>query len=512
MRKPILTAAQMRAADLAAIGQHGIPSLVLMENAARGVMDALVSQYGPVSGKRILVVCGKGNNGGDGLAIARLANIGGAVATAVLLFPPEQLSPDAVTQLSILNSFAPNQVIAWEDERWRELKPEIIVDAVLGTGSTGALRPPISDAVEWMNQQCQPVVAVDLPTGIDADTGKAATTAVRADSTVTLGAWKPGLLLQDGPDHAGTVTVAHIGAPNAIYANSRLALLNGELAAELLPPIARNRHKYQRGNVMVVAGARGMLGAGILSATAALRAGSGLSVVAMPEQAAATMPHALPAEIMTRLLPSDPNGAFDGATAAEVVLHELPRFASVAVGPGVSRSESAAEFVRQIIEHSPIPTVLDADGLNAFAGKASQLANRNAPLVITPHHGEMARLLGIEREAVAGNPVAIANQAAAETSAIVVLKGAPTVIASPDGNGWILQAGNPGMATAGSGDVLTGVLASLVAQCGDPLAGTLLGVYLHSHAGDFAAATVGQRSMVAGDIITHLSQAYATLQ
>ncbi|MBL7987717.1 MAG: NAD(P)H-hydrate dehydratase [Chlorobi bacterium] len=510
--QPILTAAQMRAADLAAISQHGIPSLVLMENAARGVIDALIARHGALSGKRILVICGKGNNGGDGLAIARLASIGGAIPTAVLLFSPEQFSPDAFSQLSILNSFAADNVVRWEEHGWQAGGFDIIVDAVLGTGSAGELRSPISDAVAWMNQQRQPVVAVDLPTGIDADTGKAATTAVKADCTVTLGAWKPGLLLRDGPDHAGTVTVAHIGAPGIIYSNSKLRLLDRELAASLLPPITRSRHKYERGNVMVVAGSRGMLGAGILSATAALRAGAGLCLLAMPEQPATAIPHPIPAEVMTRLLPSDSNGAFDAARSLPGVMDELPRFASLAVGPGVSRSEGVAEFIRQIIEGSPIPAVLDADGLNAFAGKSSLLANRKAPLVITPHHGEMARLLGIEREAVSENPLEIARQAAAETTAIVVLKGAPTVIASPDGNGWILHAGNPGMATAGSGDVLTGVLASVIAQSGDPLAGTLLGTYLHSHAGDLAAATTGQRSLVAGDIIQHLPQAYTTLQ
>ena len=508
--QPILTAAEMRAADSEAIHRYGIPSLVLMENAARGVIDAMAARYGPLSGKRILIVCGKGNNGGDGLAIARLATIAGATATAVLLFAPDQLSPDASAQLSIVRAIAANHALAWEDEGWMRGRYDIIVDAVLGTGGGGTLRPPISSAVEWMNQQPAEIVAVDLPTGVDADTGEAPLAAVQADLTVTLGAWKPGLLLRNGPSHSGAVVVAHIGAPRAVYANSSLQLLDRQLAANLLPPIARARHKHSRGSVMAIAGARGMSGAAILTATAAMRAGAGLVVLGMPEGIA--LPHPLPPELMTRTLPSDSNGAFDLGNGIKGLLNDLPRFATLAVGPGVSRSEGVATFVRQLVEASPIPTVLDADGLNAFAGNAAGLANRKAPLVITPHHGEMARLLATEKEEVGANPIATARQAAATTGAIVVLKGAPTVVAAPSGAAWILHAGNPGMATAGSGDVLTGTIASLIAQLGDSLAGALLGTFLHSHAGDLAAAAIGQRSIIASDLITHLPAAYNTLQ
>lgn len=511
--QPILTAAEMRAADETVINHYGVPSLVLMENAARGVIDTLLAQYGSLSGQHILVICGKGNNGGDGLAIARLAHIHGADVTAVLLFSSDHLSPDAFTQFSILQFFASIKIVAWEDSdsQWRNLHYDIIVDAVLGTGVAGALRPPISSAVEWINKQDSFIIAVDIPTGINADAGTTSFAAVHADCTVTMGAWKIGLLLHDGPDYAGRVTVAHIGVPSTLYTSSNLNLLDHNVATTLLPRITRTRHKYDRGNVMVIAGSRGMAGAGILSATAALRAGAGLVVWGMPETAP-PLPHHLPAEVMLRLLPSGSNGTFKLGDGIEELLNELPGFASLAVGPGVSRSEGVAEFICQLVERSPIPTVLDADGLNAFAGKANLLTNRKAPLVITPHHGEMARLLGTEREVVSADPIVVAKEAATETNSIVVLKGAPTVIAIPDGTGWILHAGNPGMATAGSGDVLTGVIASLIAQCDDAQTGTLLGVYLHSYAGDLAAATIGQRSMIAGDIIEHLSQAYRTFQ
>ncbi|HVZ39390.1 MAG TPA: NAD(P)H-hydrate dehydratase [Candidatus Kapabacteria bacterium] len=507
---PILTSEQMRAADRAAIEEHGIPGLVLMENASRGACDVLASLLEGLDGRELLVLCGRGNNGGDGLALARHAAIAGAAVQCVLLADPEELSGDAAAQLRMLDGFEEVQVSRWAGAPGGAPAYDAVVDAVLGTGARGELTGAYAEAIAWGNTLGGLKYALDVPTGVDADTGHAGSVAFEADATATMAALKPGLLLDAGAQASGDLYVVSIGSPPALYRGSGLELLDeaGSSLRQRLASVDPGRNKYDRGKALVIAGSRGMTGAGAMAAEAALHAGAGLTVLALPEGVAAAMPHALAHEIMTLALPATEAGSFASHAFDDIDLHA---YTALAIGPGLSRSEETAAAVRRLLGGAPLPVVLDADGINAFAGRAEELHERTCPLVITPHHGEMARLLGVARTEVSGAPLAVARDAASRFNCIVVLKGAPTVIAVPDGRAWINGAGNPGMATGGTGDVLTGVIAALLAGFPDWLAATLAAVYLHSRAADIASDRTTVHALTASDIIRHLHDAYRAI-
>lgn len=512
---PILTATQMKEADRKAIEEVGIPGSVLMENAARGCYEVIHELLeGRVAGRSMLVLCGGGNNGGDGLAIARHASLHGMEATCLLLADPDGLSHDATLQLRILQAFLDVELLHGVDalDALHDADFDMIVDAMLGTGATGDPRPPLTEAIEWANNARSPRIAIDVPTGLNADTGEASANTFTADVTITMAALKPGLLLRDGPDCCGEVFVANIGAPDWTYGESGLYLLDAEAAAEGIPIVARTRHKYDRGKALVLAGSHGMAGAGRLTASGAIASGAGLVVYGMPESSAPRAIPGLPPEIMSLALP-DTDGSF-AADAFDALEDQLERFTVIALGPGLTKSEEAAAFGRDAVARSPLPVVLDADGLSAFAGRADELRNRKAPLIITPHHGEMARLLERHTENVGADPLGAARQAAARFDCIVVLKGAPTIVAIPDGNAWINAAGNPGMATAGTGDVLTGMIAGLIAgrDRDDILPGVLAATWLHSRAADIAVEHKTLHALRATDIIDFLPEAFAEFE
>jgi NAD(P)H-hydrate epimerase len=503
---PILTAAEMREADRRAIKELGFPGLVLMENAARGAFDVLDGLLESVQGKSLLVLCGPGNNGGDGLALARHAMIAGAEVTCSMI-AGDKVSGDMQAQLKMLSTFGDNGIVEWKTLRRRSREYDVTVDAMLGTGAKGALRGPYAEAVRWANKQTGLKFALDIPTGIDADTGIAEGDFFLADATATMAALKPGLLLNEGAVASGDIYIVHIGTPSLLYAPSSLELLDAGRAAAGITVIEPRWNKYDRGKVLVLAGARGMTGAGAMTAEAVLRSGAGLVVYAMPEDAAQLLPQRLPPEIMTLFLPSNYEGAFASA-AFDQISEELDRFSSIAIGPGLSKSKDTAQFVRAVISRARVPVVLDADGLDAFTEQPDTLADRTSELILTPHFGEMARLTGIDKELIAADPVRIARETAERFNAIVVLKGAPTVVAAPDGRAWINAAGNPGMATGGTGDVLTGIIASFAARADNLVDSVLAAVFIHSDAGDRAAAHRTEYSMVATDIITYLSDSF----
>lgn len=507
---PIYRSDQVRAIDRRAIESHGVPSLVLMENAARGACDALLESGIELPDAHVVIVCGRGNNGGDGLALARHCAIHGADVECILLDSPGKLSDDAAVQLAALESLVPGSVSRWHDHPREPIVADVLVDALLGTGAIGEPRGDYADAIDWLNESHGVRVALDMPTGVDADTGIASAHAVRADVTVTMAALKPGLVLGDGARCSGTVYIVHIGIPESSYPDAACWLLDRDTAAALLPGVDRARNKYDRGKVLVVAGARGMTGAAVMTAEAAARAGAGLTVLALPESAM-PLPQSLAAEIMTRLLPAGPDGTLS-PEAFEMLRGQLPEYRAIAIGPGLSKSPGAGAFVDELVRSSAVPIILDADGLAGYAGAIERLADRRCDLVITPHHGEMARLLGITSAAVGNDPLETARDAARRSRAIVVLKGAPSIVAFPDVHAWINGAGNPGMASGGSGDVLTGVIASLVAQSERIGEATLAAVYLHSHAADLASEETTVRALMATDITRHLSAAYSDLE
>lgn len=504
----------MNEADKRAIEEIGIPGLVLMENAARGCFEAIHQVVGEEEYPTMLVLCGGGNNGGDGLAIARHAAIHEYQVTCLLLSDEEKLSSDAALQLHILRPFDVEIISINTDALdFSEIFPSysVVVDAMLGTGATGEPRSPYREAIHLANELDGLKVAVDIPTGLDADSGESSSESFHADITVTMAALKPGLLLCDGPDLSGEILVADIGAPEFLYHESKCQLIDEGVAFEGLPIVERRRHKYDRGKALILAGSQAMPGAAVLTASGAIASGAGLVVLGSPASALPGILPKLPPEIMS-LDVEGIQGEF-AADAFAKIAEELDRFRVIAIGPGIGRRGYTQHFVREAVQNSPLPLVLDADGLNAFIDEPEGLQKRESPLIITPHYGELAALLRTESAEIAADPLGYARSAAKQFEAIVVLKGSPTVVAVPEGETWINSTGNPGMATAGSGDVLTGIITGLVAgrDANDMLPGVLTAVYLHSRSGDLAAEELSPHGMVASDLLNYLPHAFAEL-
>ena len=518
----------MNDADRKAIEEIGIPGPVLMENAARGCFEVIhktllsdidtvrAQNLVPLHPPPILIICGSGNNGGDGLAIARHATLHGYDVTCFLLAPETNLSHDAKLQLDILRSFEHVRIenITQDNSDFTLFNTHYscIVDAMLGTGATGSPRLPYNKAIEWANSVDTLKVAIDVPTGLNADTGEAFDLVFEADITVTMAALKPGLLLREGPDVTGDLFIADIGAPRTLYEISQCQLLDKVVAYRGLPTTERRQHKYDRGKALVLGGSIEMSGAAILTSTASLSAGAGLVVLGTPESATQLTVPRLPAEVMSLSL-KEQHGGF-AEDAFNPLLHTLENYTVIALGPGVGRTEQTRSFVHNVVHHSPLPILLDADGLFAFNENPDALKKHSSPLIITPHYGEMARLLSVSSETVGNTPLTTAQNAAQYFECIVVLKGAPTIVATPDGRTWINSTGNPGMATAGSGDVLSGIITGMIAGRNkeDLLPGVLSGVYLHSLAGDIGTEHHTEYGLIASDIIKHIPDALRRLR
>jgi NAD(P)H-hydrate epimerase len=393
---------------------------------------------------------------------------------------------------------------------------DFIVDALLGTGVRGPLLGLMAQIVTRINESGRPVIAIDLPTGVNTDTGEVAGPCVKAQLTVTIGCRKPGLLFSPGREHAGEVVVADVGFPEAAFRQvqaeklAKLAtfLLAGEMLSNWLPRRQPNAFKNRMGQILVIAGSQGFGGAARLSAVSALRAGAGLVVLAMPASLLPSMETAT-AEVIKLPLPEE-NGAVS-ATAVDPLQARQQWAEVIALGPGLGTLDGAKQVVLHVLAEYSGTVVLDADGLNVLADQQEAIRRAAGKIILTPHPGELSRLTGANKAAIAANPVAIARQTAEELGQVLVLKGAPTVVASPTGEVFINSTGNPGMATGGSGDVLTGIIAGLAGQGLDPLRAALLGVYVHGLAGDLARDRLGEWSMLAGDIMEHLPLALQEL-
>ncbi|MBU4385443.1 MAG: NAD(P)H-hydrate dehydratase [Actinobacteria bacterium] len=506
----VVTPGEMARIDRAMIEDEGIPGLTLMENAGEAVARVAMDILSREGGGTVAIWCGKGNNGGDGLVVARLLSGAGVDVTVFLLADPEELSPDARTNLERLSGLTVEVVRVSEDgglERFEGMapRPTLVLDAIFGTGFSGRARGIFEAAIGSINSAGCPVLAVDIPSGVSGETGEVAGAAVRADRTVTLAAVKVGLVQYPGAGLAGSMEVAGIGIPRRLIDSvpkSRIYLTNGEDALALLPRRAPDAHKWQSGSVLVIGGSPGMSGAVAMCARACLRAGAGIVTAGVPEGLGGILEVKL-TEVMTRPLPQTPRGALSLESANEIT--ELSRrFDVLALGPGMSGDPQAAQLVRELVKTVEKPVILDADGLNAMAGHSRVMEEREPPLVLTPHPGEMARLVGGSSAEVQADRVAIATDAAARWGAVVVLKGAGTVIAEPGGIVNINATGNPGMATAGMGDVLTGCIAALMAQGLGAFEAAVAGAYCHGYAADLAAQMDAMIGLVAGDVIRHL--------
>jgi NAD(P)H-hydrate epimerase len=511
----VLNASQMREADRRTIEEIGIPSLVLMENAGRQVVAAIEAVHTDLSERQVAVLCGRGNNGGDGFVAARTLLQRGVDVSVFLIGSVSEVRGDARVNLEILGRLGVAVVEIADSQSWELHFSEVsdctlIIDAVFGTG----LRAPLSGLMETVvadvNGSGIPVVAIDLPSGLAADSHQPIGDSIEAGMTVTLAAPKLSLVLPPAETRAGDIVIADIGIPNAVIQSldgPRVELLTRSAMRELITPRVADTHKGDYGRVLVVAGSRGKTGAAHLAATGALRSGAGLVTVATP---ACCLPivAAMAPEYMTEAIAERADGL--DPEAVDSVL-ELARDV-IAIGPGLGQGASTREFVRHLVDRATMPVIVDADGLNAFSDDPDRLSGREGrDVIITPHPGEMARLVGMSTDEVQSSRLEIARNFAVAHHLYVVLKGHRTLIATPDEKVFINPTGNPGMASGGTGDVLTGMMAAWLAQLLDAEAACRLAVYLHGMAGDLAEADESEVSMTAGDVAGHLGDAIMEL-
>lgn len=505
----LLTAEQMKNIDRRAASDFDIPSLLLMENAGIRTVEIIDDLLVAPQGKTVVILAGKGNNGGDGLVIARHLINAGVTVDTFLLGTPEGMTPDAYTNYSILHKMTGRIYPLTEDQHLDRLMlsllvSDLIVDAIYGIGFKGSLNDFDSRVVTMVNWCKSPVVAVDIPSGVEADTGEVHGEAVKAMQTVTFALPKIGLVLEPGKNYTGTLTVADISIPSMLLEDKNLKtnLITENMIRPFIRPRRPESHKGTYGHALFIGGSAGMTGAVMMSAGAALRAGAGLVTAAIPKSLLPVVESGL-LEVMTIPL--------DETRQETIALDALPAIANImetmsvcAIGPGMSRYSEANAILRFVLEKADMPVVIDADGLNALEGNHEILKNRQIPVVLTPHPGEMARLIGKSIEEVQSNRMELARTFAAEHGVTLVLKGNKSIVATPSGEIYINITGNPGMATAGSGDVLCGLITGLIAQGLKAQDAAIAGVYLHGLAGDYAGEVRGQRGLIASDLIAGL--------
>lgn len=507
---PVLTAEEMRRCDAAAISS-GSSVLQLMETAAQGALDVLLAEFGPVRGARLLVLCGKGNNGGDGLAFARLANAQGAAVTVALTGSSHDLSSAAAQNYKRV---ARTKIRRIENASAKEITRgpwDIIVDALLGTGASLPLNDQYRALIRTANQHTAFRLAIDLPTGLMASGEVDPGALFAATVTATLAAMKPGLLFGRGRLSAGRIHVSPVGLPEELLdpALYNLRMIEQSDTAAFFPRRTPDANKYGMGKLFVLSGSRGMMGAATMVARSAMRSGAGITVVGVPASQVDVAAGKL-METMVAGIPETREGSVD-----DVPLHALAAHMkwadAIAIGPGMSKHADTLATVRAVVSHATSPLVIDADALAAFAEHRDILRVAKIPIVITPHVAELAVLMDTTRDEIILDPIGAARVAAAALQVIVVLKGGPTVIAVPAGIVHVNPTGNPGMATAGAGDVLTGIIGALMAQGSDALEAAICGVYLHGRAGDFAADWYSEPGLTAGDIIDCIPDALQSL-
>jgi ADP-dependent NAD(P)H-hydrate dehydratase / NAD(P)H-hydrate epimerase len=504
----IVSASEMREVDRATSEQFGVPSATLMENAGTAVADFVVELW--PTAKRIGVICGKGNNGGDGFVAARKLKEAGREVHVLLLAQPSELRGDAAqmfSKLPVRPVVATSSGELTTDQVRSVFDCELLLDAILGTG----FRPPVSglygEAIAHLNKRNSPVVAVDIPSGADADVMGEQTGAVaRADGIGTFTAPRPAHVF-GGLTH-GVTRIAPIGSPEeAVCSSLHLNLITARDIAPLVAPRPAAANKGNFGHALIVGGSVGKAGAAAMAGISALRVGAGLSTVATPKSVLSTVAGFHP-EIMTEPLPETAAGTV-ARNAFDCISNLAKGMTVIAIGPGVSRNPETSELVRELVKTRNIALVLDADGLNAFADHREDLNGKSAPLVLTPHPGEMARLTGLSIAAIQHDRINVARTYAREHGLVLVLKGHRTLIADSNGEVWVNTTGNPGMATGGTGDILTGMTAGFIAQ--NPsriLEAVLAAVHFHGLAGDMARETLGEHSLIATDLITALPKAF----
>lgn len=509
----VVTAKEMAEIDRTTIEDVGIPGAVLMENAGRKIVSVICRVLAQVRGANVVILCGKGNNGGDGYVVARYLNNLGAQVKVRMIAEAKELKGDAALNCSILARLDIDMAKFEARQHASELQQaDVIVDALLGTGVTGALKSGLADIVTLANDSRAMKFAIDLPTGMVADTGAVLGACFNADHTVTMGHLKRGLLFSPGREQAGAVHIADIGFPPSVSEASgvRCYRTTRAFVQHALPRRQMATFKNRCGQVLVIAGSPGMTGAATLSSEAALRAGAGMAMLAIPQSLNSVLEQKL-TEVMTLPLPetSEQTVSFQ---ASQILSDKFEWANTLAVGPGLTTQEDSARLVNWILDEYDGKIVLDADALNCLSQTPDAIRKARGDLILTPHPGELARLTNIEAREILSDPIEVAKRVASDFNVVLVLKGAPTVVASPDGVCFVNSTGNPGMATAGMGDVLTGVIAGLCAQGASPVDAAIVGVYSHGLAADLAQSEAGQMALIAGDVLKYLAFALRELE
>jgi NAD(P)H-hydrate epimerase len=533
----VVTAEEMREIDKKTIEECGILGVVLMERAGFAVVSIIKEIFGH---KRVIIVSGSGNNGGDGLVVARNLHNEGWDVKVFLTSRPEDLKGDALSQYKSAVKFGV------EIQPVKELlthyssvltRHPIIVDAILGTGLSKNVTGKLSEVISLLNKSNIPIISVDIPSGISSDNGRVMGVAVRADYTVTFGLPKRGHLLYPGAEYSGKLFIEDIGFPEELLGTEKLniELLMKDYISALIPKRKRYSHKGDYGHVLIVAGSRGKTGAALMAARACLKTGAGLVTIGVPESLANIFQSRVTEE-MTLILPDKGDGTLS-ARASNEILDFLNKTADLlAIGPGIGVSAETEKLMRTLIKNSETPIVIDADGINSIKRGGEVFSKVKVPLIFTPHPGEMARLLqqsappplppprggrawvGVKAPnselltKIEKDRINTATSFAKETGTYLVLKGVPTIIAVPDGRAFINSTGNPGMATAGTGDVLTGMISGFLSQTTNPIHACITGVYMHGLAGDMAASEKGQHSLIATDIIDKIPSAFRSFE
>ncbi|MBI2883973.1 MAG: NAD(P)H-hydrate dehydratase [Candidatus Methylomirabilis oxyfera] len=513
----VVTAGQMRELDRRATEEYGIPSLLLMENAGLQAVLELERVFPLLTQRHVAIVCGKGNNGGDGFVVARHLFNREIAVKVLLLARRADVKGDARTNLEIIQKcgipiYEVTTSQALEARRGAIEEADVVVDAILGTGTTGPAKGLFVEAIELLNQSGRPIVALDIPSGLNSDEGSIPGPSINADLTVTFGLPKRCVILYPAASYAGRVVTVDIGLPRPLLTDPILnvSLVETRDVVGALPRRDPNAHKGTYGHALIVAGSPGKTGAAAMCAFSTLRIGAGLVTLALPESLNDAMEAKL-TEVMTEPLPE--TGERTVAFAALDRVLELAKGKRVvAIGPGLSIHPETAELVRAFLNTAKAQIVVDADGINALGPNLEMLRNLALPPILTPHPGELARLLGIDRDEIVRNRIPIAQKVATSFGVYLILKGARTLIASPDGRVAINITGNAGMATGGTGDVLTGLIAGLLAQGVDADVAAKAAVYLHGVAGDLAAEAVGQEAMVASDLMAQIPEAIRQLK
>ena len=511
----LVSAGEMREMDRQTIEDFGLPGRVLMEIAGRGATRWLLECFPHVLEMKTGIMAGRGNNGGDGFVVARYLHQKGARVTIFLLTEEDRLTGDAAANLALAHASGIAVVCLPDENAFRKNKSTLVhqhlfVDAILGTGLTSDVKAYYRMVIDFINDSGRPVFAVDIPSGLNADTGQPCGVCVRADATATFGYAKTGLLLYPGADFAGELSVIDIGIPPFIADRIKPDkwLLTENMMAEYPFPRQSDTHKGHTGHLLVVAGSRGKTGAARMAAESAMRAGAGLVTLAVPAGVHA-MTAAAMIEVMTEPVGKTDQPFFD-VTCLDAILSSMTGKACLAVGPGIGTDQATRDLVRALVEASQIPVVLDADGLNCLAGSLDVVRKNPGRIILTPHPGEMARLAGITTREVQLDRITCARNMAREYAVYVVLKGAATIIAHPDGKIFINRTGNPGMASGGMGDVLTGLIAGLICQGYDYGRAAQLGVYLHGAAADQLAGR-NEVGYLASDVMAEIPRALTAL-